>query len=412
MELRRTLIALIFVILVATAVALFPDARPVVVLHAQGNGLTVRIDGVKLSSGLVLSIVADSETDNPDAAVIALRPDTSQRSFHGRGLDIATVDGQSVFNGEIVEIAAAADPSDGPVVTVRALNRIHRLTRQKQTRSFDESSDADIARQLAAEAGLQAETPGIEASIRHPRVHQDNQTDFEFLLDRAARIGYDVFVDGTTLHFQRRRLGLPTAIGCSQDGVFLEAFFARLSSAGNIAEVTVRGWDALRKEEIVGRARQGVIALSRAAADTGLQPPTLDLGFVEGLQTAAASHAVAAGALSAITARNISGEMSVEGDASLRARGRVVLAGAGSAFDGEYYVTQVSHRLGQEGGNGWRTLLRVVRTDRALFVLPEVGDEVLVAFEHGDLARPVVVGSLWNGESPSSDLSPCGRRRN
>ena len=223
---------------------------------------------------------------------------------------------------------------------------------------------------------------------------------------------YEVFVDWTTLHFQRRRVGLPAVIGCSRDGVFLDAFFARLSSAGNIAEVTVRGWDPVKKDEIIGRARQGVIALSPAANDTDLRPPALDLGFVEGLQTSAAAHAVAAGALSAITARNISGEMSVEGHATLRAGGRVVLAGGGSAFDGDYYVTQVSHRLGNGSSEGWRTLLRVVRVDRALFVLPEVGDEVLVAFEHGDLARPVVVGSLWNGESTSSDWSPCGRRRN
>jgi len=34
---------------------------------------------------------------------------------------------------------------------------------------------------------------------------------------------------------------------------------------------------------------------------------------------------------------------------------------------------------------------------RGAFFMPEVNDEVLVAFEHGDFDHPFIVGFLWNG---------------
>jgi uncharacterized protein involved in type VI secretion and phage assembly len=36
--------------------------------------------------------------------------------------------------------------------------------------------------------------------------------------------------------------------------------------------------------------------------------------------------------------------------------------------------------------------------DRGLVMIPEVGDEVLVAFEREDLRFPYVLGALWNGQ--------------
>ena len=44
--------------------------------------------------------------------------------------------------------------------------------------------------------------------------------------------------------------------------------------------------------------------------------------------------------------------------------------------------------------------------DRGLVAIPEVGDEVLVAFEREDLRFPYVLGGLWNGkEKPPRDNS-------
>ncbi|MDF1515312.1 MAG: phage baseplate assembly protein V, partial [Anaerolineae bacterium] len=36
--------------------------------------------------------------------------------------------------------------------------------------------------------------------------------------------------------------------------------------------------------------------------------------------------------------------------------------------------------------------------DAGFWVMPEVGDEVVVAFEHGDFSRPFILGGLWNGQ--------------
>ncbi len=36
--------------------------------------------------------------------------------------------------------------------------------------------------------------------------------------------------------------------------------------------------------------------------------------------------------------------------------------------------------------------------ERGVYFLPEVDDEVLVAFEHGDVRFPYVLGALWNGK--------------
>lgn len=46
--------------------------------------------------------------------------------------------------------------------------------------------------------------------------------------------------------------------------------------------------------------------------------------------------------------------------------------------------------------------------DRGVYFLPEVDDEVLVAFEHGRVDHPFVLGCLWNGQDSAPESNSDG----
>ena len=47
---------------------------------------------------------------------------------------------------------------------------------------------------------------------------------------------------------------------------------------------------------------------------------------------------------------------------------------------------------------------------RGAYFIPDVGEEVLVAFEHGELDRPVIIGVLWNRDArPPVEMDEAGK---
>lgn len=46
---------------------------------------------------------------------------------------------------------------------------------------------------------------------------------------------------------------------------------------------------------------------------------------------------------------------------------------------------------------------------RGSFFLPEIGDEVLIAFENGDINHPYVIGSLWNAVDQPPETNSDGK---
>lgn len=106
--------------------------------------------------------------------------------------------------------------------------------------------------------------------------------------------------------------------------------------------------------------------------------------------------------------------MSVFTDSSSRASSKV--SGVKSALvinnqdpDGQGRV-QISYPTMSDTDIGhWaRIAVLMAGNNRGAYFLPEVGDEVLVAFENGDVESPYVIGALWNGKDSPPETNSDG----
>jgi uncharacterized protein involved in type VI secretion and phage assembly len=63
--------------------------------------------------------------------------------------------------------------------------------------------------------------------------------------------------------------------------------------------------------------------------------------------------------------------------------------------------------LGKEMSDWAPIAVLMAGRERGTYYMPEIDDEALVAFLHGEFAHPYVIGFLWNGK----DLPPTNERR-
>lgn len=69
--------------------------------------------------------------------------------------------------------------------------------------------------------------------------------------------------------------------------------------------------------------------------------------------------------------------------------------------------------LGDDVESNWaRVVASMAGGDRGTYFLPEVDDEVLVAFDHGRIDHPYILGSLWNGKDTPPESNADGENNN
>ena len=442
----------------------------------------VEIDGRPLPEdvrALLLSAYVDDSRAVPDLVVLRFR-DPDRVVVGKTGVKIGATVKVSVaapdkgapaplVTAEVTALEAELD-STGTFTVVRGLDHSHRLFRGRSTETYQQVTASDVARKVATRAGLAVGT--VEStSVVHEHVSQGNVTDWAFLQALAAAEGYEVSVADGKFAF-----GPPTSSADApapsgqpeaeplvlRAGIDLLRLHAVVTSAEQVREVQVRGWDVAQKQALVGTAPAGTTSATIATTPAELAKAFGDRTYVS-VDVPYRSQAQVEAAAKAM-AEQISGAFAelegvARGNPALRAGVAVALDNLGAPFDGKYTVTTSRHAYDPATGytcafrvtgrqerslygltaggaaaratvagvvpaqvtntgdpqkqgrvklrypwlsdtyeSDWaRTVHIGAGPDRGAMVLPEVNDEVLVAFEQGDLDRPYVLGGLYNG---------------
>ncbi len=356
------------------------------------NQLLVAVGAGPLPADVAVLLVQGTVDDS------CILPDLFELRF--RDSDHAVLDKTGIKIGSPVTLSVASNENNTPVpllagevtalekefdgtgtfTVVRGLDKSHRLTRGRRVASYRQMTVSDVVRKVARTAGLDVGQIDQTTAV-HQQISQGNLTDWAFLKQLAADVGAGIAIVDGKLEFRRPKSAAAapsTTTSATDDAMVLELgrnvlrMRAVVTSAEQVLDVQVRGWDASAKRPVIGRA-----AAKTVSAEIGAKPEQLAAAFGAQRLVATDSPYVAQSEVddaAKALAEQVAGgfaelEVVMRGNPKVRAGTAVTLAGAGVPFEGKYTVTASRHVFDPDTGyTTWVTVSGA--QDRTLLGLP------------------------------------------
>ena len=269
-----------------------------------------------------------------------------------------------MIKGEITALRPNFPASGQPTLAISGLNIMHSLRKKQESHSHPKLKDSAIARQIGGRLGVNIETdPTAEAAEqKYDYLLQHNQYDIVFLMERARRIGYDLFAEesGTNGNSQPTRLHFKPSVNVKRTvyvltwGKSLIQFQPTLTTAKQVGSVTVKAWSTTDKALIEATATRdsiktkGVGSKGNEAEIAKAFNERHEVIVDRPVHNKQEAETLAKETLERIAKEMVKGSGSTVGLPDLRA-GTVIDIERLGRFSGRYFVTSTTHTIGDGG---------------------------------------------------------------
>ena len=280
-----------------------------------------------------------------------------------------------MIKGQITSLRPSFPSAGQPTLAISGLNVIHKFRTQEETFSYINKTDSQIAEIVGERLKIKVNTDPDARETPYEYVFQDNQYDIIFLMERARLAGYDLFVieknaggkttselyfgpsnklKAVTYQLSFARYRIRTKEEATKLFPLID-FKPELSTAQQVSEVTVKGWNPKTKKAISQTAKREDIKTKGVGAKGG--QAAIEKSFSERkeiitdrpVSTDAEAKKLAIASLDMIAKEMVKGNGATIGLPELRAGGVVEMDGMGARFSGRYFLTATTHAIGDGG---------------------------------------------------------------